>query len=193
MLRHWQAEDLPAYLDLYSRWEVMRWLGPRPRRVVAGMDEARERLTRRRELASGLTAPLGVWATVPRAGIGSAPGLAPLLAPGPVPGPAPVSASGPVGTVLLLPLRDAAGATAEVEVGWHLHPDWQGRGLATEAAMALLSEAAGAGLDRVLALTDPDNTASQAVGRRLAMVDEGLTDRWFGLTTRQFAWAPAAR
>jgi hypothetical protein len=24
------------------------------------------------------------------------------------------------------------------------------------------------------------------------MADEGPTDRWFGLTTRQFAWSPSA-
>jgi hypothetical protein len=36
-------------------------------------------------------------------------------------------------------------------------------------------------------LTDPDNTASQAVARRPAMTDEGRTDRWFATTTRQFA------
>ena len=96
--------------------------------------------------------------------------------------------AGPVGTILLLPLDDATGPTGEVEIGWHLHPDYQGRGLATEAARALLSAAARAGRERVLALTDPDNAASQRGGRPAGLADEGLTDRWFGLTTRQFAW-----
>lgn len=40
----------------------------------------------------------------------------------------------------------------------------------------------------MLALTDPDNVASQAVATRLGMVDEGLTDRWFSVTTRRFHW-----
>ncbi|MET0495786.1 MAG: GNAT family N-acetyltransferase, partial [Actinoplanes sp.] len=86
--------------------------------------------------------------------------------------------------VLLLPLEDAAGLTPEIEVGWHLHPDHQGQGLITEAARALLGIAA---LPRVLAVTDPANERSQAVAGRLGMADEGLTDRWFGQTTRQFA------
>jgi RimJ/RimL family protein N-acetyltransferase len=75
-----------------------------------------------------------------------------------------------------------------VEIGWHLHPDYQGRGLVTEAARALLSAAALAGQERGLALADPDNAASQAVTGRLGLADEGLTARWFGLTTRQYAW-----
>lgn len=38
----------------------------------------------------------------------------------------------------------------------------------------------------MLALTDLDNVRSQAVAARLGMSDEGTTDRWFGLTARQF-------
>jgi RimJ/RimL family protein N-acetyltransferase len=165
-LRHWRDQDLAAYLDLYSRWEVMRWLGPQPRRVLADEAEARQRLERWGQLADELEPPFGLWALVPRDADDAA----------------------PVGTLILLPLDDADGPTSEVEIGWHLHPEHQGRGLVTEAAQALLLLAADAGHRRVLAVTDDDNVASQAVAARLAMVDEGLTDRWFGLTMRQFAW-----
>jgi RimJ/RimL family protein N-acetyltransferase len=85
-----------------------------------------------------------------------------------------------------MPLSDASSATGLVEVGWHLHPRHQGRGLATEAARAILVIAAEAGIDQVLALTDLDNIASQRVAARLDMQDEGVTDRWFGLTARQY-------
>jgi RimJ/RimL family protein N-acetyltransferase len=156
-LRSWTLDDADAFHDIYSRWEVMRWLGPHPRTVVADPEEARRRLIRYREREDP---PYGLWAIVP------------------------AGAATPVGTVLLLPLSDAGGPTGEVEVGWHLHPDHQGRGLATEAARALLGVAA---LPRVLALTDPDNLPSQAVAGRIGMADEGLTDRWFGTTTRQYA------
>jgi RimJ/RimL family protein N-acetyltransferase len=156
-LRSWGPGDVGTFHDLYSRWDVMRWLGAHPRRVLADADEARARIERWR---ANEAPPLGLWAVVP------------------------TGAATPVGTVLLLPLADAAGPTDEVEVGWHLHPDHWGYGYATEAAAALLKEA---GLPRVLALTDPDNVRSQAVARRLGMADEGLTDRWFGTVTRQFA------
>ena len=142
----------------------MRWLGAPPRRALTDLDEARARLARWQERETDLPEPYGLWALV------EGPGQ-------------------PVGTVLLMPLNDAAGVTSEVEIGWHLHPDHQGRGLVTEAARALLDAAAQAGLSRVLALTDPDNIRSQAVAGRLHMVDEGLTERWFGITTRQYATA----
>jgi RimJ/RimL family protein N-acetyltransferase len=164
LLRRWTRADAPAFLAIYGRDDVTKWLGPHPRRPVADLAEAEQRLDRWHEREAGLPLPFGLWAVVEFE----------------------VSAT-PVGTVLLLPLRDATGVTSEVEVGWHLRPDHQGRGLATEASQALLVQAAEAGLSRVLALTDPDNTPSQAVARRLGMVDEGITDRWFGITARQFA------
>jgi RimJ/RimL family protein N-acetyltransferase len=171
-LRSWGPSGLDAFLDLYGRWEVMRWLGAQPRAALRDRDEARERLAGWQQQQEGLAAPLGLWAMVPRSPDGAV----------------------PIGTVLLLPLADAAGPTDEVEVGWHLHPEWQGQGLATEAAGALLGAAVSAGIDRVLAVTDPDNVASQAVAGRLGMVDTGVTERWFGLPLRQFVWsAPGAR
>ncbi|MGD0239494.1 MAG: GNAT family N-acetyltransferase [Streptosporangiaceae bacterium] len=171
LLRHWEESDLDAFFDLYSRDDVMRWLGPQPRRALATVDEARERLARWRAGTRKLDPPLGMWAMVP-------------LSPTP---------QEPVGTLLLLPLADADGPAGLLEIGWHLHPRGQGQGLATEAAEAVLAAAAGAGLGEVLALTDLDNVRSQAVAARLGMDDEGTTDRWFGLTTRQFRKTLAIR
>jgi RimJ/RimL family protein N-acetyltransferase len=164
VLRRWAEEDAPAFLDIYSRDEVVRWLGPQPRTTVATAEEARERIRRGHVRQAGLKPPLGLWAIVPIDDEGG----------------------GPIGTVLLMPLEDADGPTDQVEIGWHLHPDEQGRGYATEAAQALLGSAAAAGLEQVLALTDLDNEASQRVAGRLGMVDDGVTDRWFALTLRQY-------
>ena len=165
-LRHWRESDLAAFFDLYSRDDVMRWLGPHPRRALATQEEARDRLRRWHARQQELRPPLGLWAIVP-------------FLPGAPPGQ-------PVGPLLLMPLSDADGPTGLVEVGWHLHPSHQGRGLATEAARAVLAEAGKAGIDQVLALTDLGNVASQRVAERLGMRDEGVTERWFGLTTRQY-------
>jgi RimJ/RimL family protein N-acetyltransferase len=169
LLRNWEESDLPAFFDIYSRDEVSRWLGAQPRRALSSTGEARERLGRWRAHEAGLDRPFGLWAIVP------------LDAAGPE-----SAADGPVGTLLLLPLTDASGPTGLAEVGWHLHPRYQGQGLATEAARAVLGAAAAAGIDPVLALTDLDNVASQAVATRLGMHDDGPTDRWFGLTMRQY-------
>jgi RimJ/RimL family protein N-acetyltransferase len=164
LLRNWQEEDGDSFLDVYGRDEVARWLGAHPRRAVQTRVEAVDRIRRWGTFEEGLTPPLGLWAMVPRH----------------------PERSRPVGTVLLLPLADESGPSDEVEIGWHLHPDMQGRGLVTEAATALLAAAAAAGVDSVLAVTDLDNLPSQAVARRLGMRDEGVTDRWFGITAKQY-------
>jgi len=166
LLRHWDESDLAAFFDLYSREDVVRWIGAHPRRPLATAAEARERLGRWHEHERGLDAPLGLWAIVPCVA-GSPPGQ-------------------PAGTLLLLPLSDDDGPAGLAEVGWHLHPQHQGRGLATEAARAVLALAGKAGIDQVLAITDPDNAASQRVAARLGMTDEGVTGRWFGLRARQY-------
>lgn len=131
LLRHWEESDLPAFYDLYSRDDVMRWLGSHPRRTLATLDEARERLDRWHARERDLDPPLGLWAIVP------------LVSGTPSPP--------PVGTVPLLPLSDAGGPTGLTEVGWHLHPQHQGQGLATEAAVRSL--AAGV-VDRIHCLPD---------------------------------------
>jgi len=64
MLRHWEESDLQAFYDLYSRDDVMRWLGSHPRRIVASLDEARERLARWRARERDFDPPLGLWAIV---------------------------------------------------------------------------------------------------------------------------------
>jgi RimJ/RimL family protein N-acetyltransferase len=166
LLRHWSESDLPAFFGVYSRDDVVRWLGPHPRRPVATLTEARDRLSRWHARENGLAVPLGLWAIVPLTEDGQP--------------------AEPAGTLALMPLSDADGPTGLTEVGWHLHPARQGQGLATEAAQAILAMAAKSGMDQVLALTDLDNLASQRVAARLGMHDEGVTDRWFGLTTRQY-------
>ena len=60
LLRHWEEPDLPAFFDLYSREDVMRWLGPHPRRSLATLDEARERLARWRAREPEAAAGAGI-------------------------------------------------------------------------------------------------------------------------------------
>jgi len=68
--------------------------------------------------------------------------------------------------------------TDEVEIGWTILPDHQGRGLATEAAGAAIADAwARAGVDHVVAYIRPDNPASLRVAEKL-----GFTRRSSGLT-----------
>jgi RimJ/RimL family protein N-acetyltransferase len=66
--------------------------------------------------------------------------------------------------------RPVAFHRPEVGLFYHLHPDLRGRGYATEAARALVEFAFGPmALARIVATTERDNLASQAVMRHLGM------------------------
>jgi RimJ/RimL family protein N-acetyltransferase len=86
------------------------------------------------------------------------------------------SSGTPAGSVLLKPLPDGEG---EIEIGWHLHPDSWGRGLATEAGRELLAYGRALGLDEVWAVTHLDNRRSANVCRKLGMRLLGVTHRWY--------------
>lgn len=91
----------------------------------------------------------------------------------------------PVGSVLLKPLPDGDG---EIEIGWHLHPDSWRKGLASEAASALLKHAFANGLEEVWAVTHLDNHRSIGVCRRIGMRLLGITQRWYHEPSLMF-WA----
>lgn len=167
LLRPWTDDDVDAVLDIYSRWDVMRYVGTAPR-LLEHRDEAAERVERWRAVDDGTH---GVWAVVPL-GAAAEPAV-------------------PVGTILLKPIP-ASGTgeppqpSGDTEIGWHLHPDAWGNGWATEAASAVLAHAFEQGLDRVVAVTHPDNAASQAVCRRIGMTHRGATDAYYDATCELF-------
>ena len=62
----------------------------------------------------------------------------------------------------------------DVEVGWRVHPDLQGRGYATEAAGAAIAAGfARLGLERIVAVVEPGNAASRRVTEKLGMTPVG--------------------
>lgn len=94
----------------------------------------------------------------------------------------------PAGTVLLKPLPDGDG---EIEIGWHLHPDRWGHGLATEAGEALLAYGFGLGLDEIWAVTHLDNARSAHVCLKVGLRLLGITHRWYNEPSLMF-WAGAS-
>ncbi|MFC8732321.1 GNAT family N-acetyltransferase [Luteimicrobium sp. NPDC057192] len=167
LLRRWDPAD-PADVDFlfdtYSRWDVQRFIGRVPR-VMEDRDEAIARAETWASPVGG--APFGVWAAT-LASDGARLGSVLLKS---------IPASGP--TEPLEPSGD-------VEIGWHLHPDAWGHGYATEGASAALAAGFASGLDRVVAVTHPDNVASQAVCRRLGMTALGLSDAYYNATCALF-------
>jgi RimJ/RimL family protein N-acetyltransferase len=67
-----------------------------------------------------------------------------------------------------------------LEVGWRLHPDFWGRGFASEAALRMAAFAFNElGALELIAVRHPENTASARVMDRLRMKYRGL-ERWHG-------------
>ena len=158
VIRPWRADEAARLFDILRRVEVVRWLGTNT--PMTHPDAARERIERwRAELATD--SRFGRWAAVER------------------------SSGIPAGTVMLKPLPDGKG---EVEIGWHFHPDSWGKGLATEAARAVLARGRSDGLDEIWAVTHLDNERSAAVCRRIGMRLLGVTHRWYHEPSLMF-WA----
>ena len=151
-LRPYAAADFPALQALHCQVAVSRWLGD------GQVPEDGQIQARLAAYCRPRPAPQGVYAITLR--------MAPERA---------------LGTLLLLALPlsagEAAGYQPELEIGWHLHPDYWGKGYATEAARAVL--AAAPDLTQVYAVTYPENQASQAVMRRLDMTEIGLSRRYY--------------
>ncbi|MBE1487863.1 GNAT family N-acetyltransferase [Plantactinospora soyae] len=160
VVRNWTLEpaDLARVYDTYSRSEVVRHLGAAqfPLRTPADAEE----LVRRwhaRNIRFGVET-YGLWAVQRRED-----GLV-------------------VGTVMLKPLPgvDESTLTADIEVGWHLHPDSWGHGYATEAARGAVERGFAAGVEEIYAVVSPGNEASMSVARRLGMASIGRRADWYG-------------
>ena len=157
LLRLWRVDEADRFLDLYSRWEVARWLGATPTALISREEAVTriERWTVRADEQPGR----GLWA-IERKDDGVV-----------------------AGTVLLVPVPDGDGA---VEVGWHLHPDSWGHGYATEAARAVIDRGFRTGVPEVYAVVRPGNAASVAVCRRLGMEPLGRLRRWYDVELDAF-------
>lgn len=78
-----------------------------------------------------------------------------------------------VGAVCLQ--HTAADPNAELEIGWRLRPAMWGQGFATEAGRAAAEFAfSRIGADHVIAVANPENTASHRVMQRIGMRYRGI-------------------
>ena len=144
VVRPWRDDEAPRLFDIRRRPEITRWFGTPV--PMADEAEALERIARWRAITEA-DARLGSWAICERAG-----------------GP-------PAGSILL---KSVEGHPEQLEVGWDLHPDATGRGLATEAARGAIAKAYADGAPEVFALTHLDNFASRRVAERAGMTDLGV-------------------
>ncbi|MDN3482860.1 GNAT family N-acetyltransferase [Arthrobacter sp. APC 3897] len=158
LLRPWEPADADFVYDMYSRWEVQRFIGLVPRAM-----EDRSEADRLIERCRNFDHPVrGFWA-VQR--VVDAQLVGTILLKGiPASGEAPLQPSG------------------DTEIGWHFHPDYWGKGYAAEAASAVLGHSFREGLGRVIAVTSAENTASQRVCERIGMEHQGTTKDYYNAT-----------
>lgn len=72
-----------------------------------------------------------------------------------------------MGWMLLIP-EDAVGP--DIEIGWRLHPDFQGHGIGFEAGRTIVDHAfENVGLNRIVAGIDRRNVASRRLAEKLGM------------------------
>ena len=164
-LRPWTLEDADFVFDLYSRWEVQRFIGKAPQ-VMADRSEALARLA---NWMSPDHAVHGIWAVEEK------------------------EYGRLVGVLLLKPIpasRDAVDPPQDTEIGWHFHPDSWGRGYASEAAAVIVRHAFNNGLEQVVAVTNPSNSASRRVCLRIGMRHLGQTAAYYDTTCELYAAAP---
>lgn len=198
ILRLWEPKDADFVLDLYSRWEVQRFIG-NPPRVMQDRGEAEDRIRVWRAMDHPVHA---VWA-VQLKGLAQPSNAAQQAstaqqantAQPTIPG---HSRPALAGTLLLksipasgteLPLQPSG----DTEIGWHFHPDHWGKGYATEAAAAVLSYAFAGGLPKVVAVTNPANGASQSVCTRIGLLHQGQTSKYYNALCELYELAnPAA-
>lgn len=157
VVRPWRRDEADRMLDTYSRWEVSRWLGAEPK-VMEGLDAAHAGIERwsARNEEPGFA---GIWAVE-------------------------LKATGVVaGTALLVELN---GGDGEYEVGWHFHPDSWGHGYATEIGRGALELGWANGLEEAYAVVIPGNDKSMAVCRRLGMVHQGRSTKYYGVELEVF-------
>ncbi len=155
VLREWtRSDDDRAFLfDMYRRPEVRRYLGDG--KVMVEPAEVDALLDRWQALAEGV---LGVRAVTTVGGER-------------------------LGSVLLKRIPWSAGVAAgrddDIEIGWHFHPDAWGHGYAAEAASALLSLARAQGIECIVAVINPANSASGALAERIGMRPAGRTRDYY--------------
>lgn len=162
-IRSISMDDLPAFCEVFTDPAVMRYIGDGS---IRDPDTIRDRMRQAIDLEQ--KTGLAFWTAL-------------LNKPDPAAG-APAGAI--IGDCGLVPI---ARIGPEIEIGYRLARRFWGRGYATEAARAVLHHAfTTLRLDKVIAVTIPENYPSQHVLAKIGLRRVGLTDKHYDTTTMLF-------
>lgn len=161
LLRDFSPDDAPAVLEIHEHPDLARFI---PSSVITDLAGARSRIDDFRvEDPPGL----GWWCVA--------------LHDGPV-----------VGAVLLKDIPGTGGRpNDDVQIGWRQSARHTGHGYMTEAGAAVLRHGFDLGLERIIAVVDPQNHPSQRICARLGMTHLGHTSAYYDEELELFeAWRP---
>lgn len=157
LLRPVESADALFLVQLHQNPELVRFI---PSAALQSLEEAQALVPRLRSLVDDPV--LGHWLVTLHDGTG-------------------------VGMVMFKPIPASQGVERrDVEIGWRQVAEQCGHGYITEAARAVLDHAHAHGVERVVAVTDPANTASQNVCRRLGMRALGRSRDYYDTETELF-------
>jgi [ribosomal protein S5]-alanine N-acetyltransferase len=162
----WTLADALAALRMYGDPEVMRYLGRNGAGAVIGSLE---------EMEGRLEKAIAKYGANDRGHIYAAVSLK--------------STDEIIGTVLLKSLELSSGEVAEdeIEIGWHLARDFWGRGYGTEVGRGVMQYGQDQlGLTELHAIAYPENLASIRIMQKIGMEYQGMTDRYYGVTTEHY-------
>lgn len=164
ILRKHEAGDLDFFASLMSDMRVMKWVG--------GRTFDREHCAQRLEkyIENEHATPYGFW-VVALKDSGEQIGQGGVI---------PIARSG-------VDPRDYAQRGPEIEVGYRFAVEYWGKGYATEVAKASVAHGFEViGLDRIIAVTKPDNEPSKRVLEKAGLSYVGETDDFYDTTCALF-------
>lgn len=171
-LRPFTDADLPAVVAIHQHPGLARFI---PSAVCCDEDAAALLLARFAAYDDGLRGiPAIELADGPEAG-----GVVGLVMLKYIPASGSAAASAVATASRPVAVLPGPGERWDTEIGWRVHPDHEGRGYVAEAARAVLAAAFDGGLDKVIAVTHPDNAASQRVAERIGMRRLGVTRAYY--------------
>lgn len=146
ILRPYTVEDAEAAMAIYNNPTVMRFINPKPVYTPKTLEEQRADLERIIPIYRDATDGRGFWAAEEKAT-----GIV-------------------VGTLMLKPLP----GHDHIEIGWHFGQFAWGKGYAPEGGQAVLDYGFNTvGLEEIIAVVDPLNTASIRVTEKLGLIPNG--------------------
>jgi [ribosomal protein S5]-alanine N-acetyltransferase len=161
LVRDWMVADAEAALKLFGHDAVIRWLHQLDH--IPNADAMHGVLQGWAAQQHDMAPGTGRWALVLRDG------------------------GALVGGISLLPMPVPE---ADVEIEYHLAPEYWGRGYITEASRALARWAFDHSLVELFALVDPANSRAAATARRIGMEWVGESDKYHGKRLQVFRLRP---